>query len=116
MPILCLKADEMLAELPPPVPVKFPIGSPVAETRSRATAGEGASRFGVWECSPGVWRRQVVQAEMCMILSGRALFEPDEGEPVSIEAGGAYYFPANSVGVWRIVETVRKTFVTFDEA
>lgn len=115
MPIVSFNTDALFQELAPPVPVKAPIGEPIAETRSKALPGEGASRVGVWECTPGVWRRQIVQAEMCVILSGKAIFEPDDGEPVAVESGSTHYFPPNSRGVWRIVETTRKIFITFDE-
>ncbi len=115
MPIVSFNNDDAFAALPAPIPVKEPIGEPVAETRSVATQGQGASRVGVWECTPGVWRRQIVQAEMCVILSGKAVFEPDGGEPVSVEAGTTHYFPPNSLGIWRILETTRKIFITFNE-
>ncbi len=116
MPIVSFVTDDLFRDLPAPVPVKAPMGAPVSETRSRALPGQGGSRVGVWECTPGVWRRQIVQAEMCVILSGKAVFEPDEGEPVAVEAGTTHYFPPNSLGVWRILETTRKIFITFDEA
>lgn len=115
MPILSFRAEDLFADLPPPIPVKVPIGDVIAETRSQSLTGEGA-RVGVWECTPGVWRRQVTQAEMCVIVSGRAVFEPTEGEPIAIEPGSTHYFPPNSLGVWRILETTRKIFVVFDEA
>ena len=115
MPIILLKHDEALADLPAPVPVPAPIGEVVAETRSRSIPGSAGSRAGAWECSPGVWRRQIVDAEFCTILEGRAVFEPDSGEPITLTAGQSVYFPANSTGVWRIEETTKKVFVIFKE-
>jgi len=115
MPIVSFNTEDLFRELPAPVPVKEPIGEPVAETRSKSIPGESASRVGVWECTPGVWRRQIVQAEMCVILSGKAIFEPDNGKPVTVEAGSTHYFPPNSLGVWRILETTRKIFIVFNE-
>lgn len=116
MPIICLKPSELLPNLPAPVPVKEPLGDVVAETRSQSFPGSAGSRAGAWECTPGVWRRQIVQAEFCSILEGKAVFEPDVGEPISLSAGESFYFPANSTGVWRIEETLKKVFVLFDEA
>ncbi len=115
MPIISFQPANLLENLPEPTPVKVPIGEPVAETRTTSFQGEAASRAGVWECSPGVWRRQILQAEFCTFLEGEAVFEPDEGEPVRIKAGDAVYFPANSGGIWRIEKTLRKVFIVFDE-
>lgn len=116
MPIQKFAAAEMFEKLPAPVPVPVPLGEPVAETRSLSLSGAASSRSGVWECSPGVWRRQILQAEFCTFVEGRAMFEPDEGEPITIQAGDSIYFPANTAGVWRVETTARKTFVVFDEA
>lgn len=69
---------------------------------------------GIWECTPGVWRRQVNQAEFCHIISGLCTFTPEGGEPFTMRAGDAVLFPANTIGVWNIQETVRKTYVLFD--
>jgi uncharacterized cupin superfamily protein len=116
MPIISFKSDALWDQLPDPVPVKAPIGVPVAETRALSFAGAAKTRTGVWECTPGVWRRQIVQAELCTILSGRAVFEPDDGESLTVEAGDTHYFSAGSLGVWRIEETMRKVYIVFDEA
>ncbi|MCR5880669.1 cupin domain-containing protein [Phenylobacterium sp. J367] len=115
MSIVSFRPEDLLETLPAPVPVKVPLGEPVAATRTTSFNGAAASARGVWECSPGTWRRQVLQAEFCTFLEGEAVFEPDEGEPLHIRAGDAVYFPANTGGIWRIQTTLRKTFVVFDE-
>lgn len=115
MSIICLNPDDLLPNLPAPVPVKEPLGAPIAETRSQSFPGASTTRAGAWECSPGDWRRQILQAEFCTILAGRATFEPDVGQAISLSAGQSFYFPANSTGVWRIEETLKKVFVLFDE-
>ncbi|WP_334164014.1 cupin domain-containing protein [Phenylobacterium sp.] len=115
MSIVRFRPETLFQELPEAVPVKEPIGEPVAATRARSFNGAATTRAGVWECSPGVWRRQVLQAEYCTFLDGEAVFEPDHGEPVAVRAGDAVYFPANTGGIWRVSRTLRKTFVVFDE-
>ncbi|MFQ6574641.1 cupin domain-containing protein [Pseudomonas sp. UM16] len=90
-----------------------PLQAPVAQARTAAhqnlTDGRGAS--GVWECSPGTFRRQVAQAEYSYIVSGSGSFTPDQGEPVAFAAGDALYFPANTQGTWIIQQSVRKTYL-----
>jgi uncharacterized cupin superfamily protein len=93
-------------------PVRVPLGAPVAELRG--TALRAAPECGVWECTPGRWRRQVESAEFCHFLSGRCTFTPDGGPPLEIAAGDSVYFPARSVGVWHVLETVRKTYVLLE--
>lgn len=61
-------------------------------------------------CTPGCWRRQIVQQEFCHFIQGRCTFTPDD-ETLTIEAGDALMLPANSTGIWDIQETVRKTYV-----
>ncbi len=93
--------------------VKEPIGQPVAELCGRsleAPAGETAPDCGIWECSPGNWRRQIVKGEFCHFLAGRARFHADDGQIVEIRAGNSYYFPPKSFGTWQVIETVRKVY------
>ena len=96
-------------------PVGEPVGAPVSRLRGRVLyAGpDGAVEAGVWECSPGRWRRQVKQAEFCQFLAGRCVFHADSGQHLEIQAGDAVHFPANSMGTWEIIETVRKTYLTY---
>jgi uncharacterized cupin superfamily protein len=97
-------------------PVSVPIGEPVAQLRcfEAFVRKEKQVEAGVWECSPGVWRRQVLQAELCHFVSGRAFFTPEDGPKIEIKAGDAVFFPPNSCGVWDVRETIRKSYVTFN--
>ena len=74
-------------------------------------SNDGLMEIGVWECTPGRWRRQIVAQEFCHFIQGRCTFTPDNGETLHIEAGDALMLPANSTGIWDIQETVRKTYV-----
>lgn len=97
-----------------------PVGSPeqavIALTRTAAhqELPDGRGATGVWECSPGSFRRQVVQAEYCYIVSGAGSFSPDEGQPVAFTAGDALYFPANTQGTWTLHQSVRKTYLILE--
>lgn len=93
-------------------PVAQPLGDLVSQTRVALDEVIEDPRFslGVWECTPGAWRRQVLQAEYSYFISGRGVFTPDEGEPIHFQAGDAVYFPPNTTGVWQIEETVTKHY------
>lgn len=92
-------------------PVAVPLGEPVSIASVTAVERSDGVETGIWECTPGRWRRQIVQQEFCHFIKGRCTFTPDGGEPMTIEAGDAILLPANSIGVWDIQETVRKTYV-----
>lgn len=92
-------------------PVAVPLSEPVAVTSTHSVERADGVETGVWECTPGRWRRQIVQQEFCHFIAGRCTFTPDGGEPMNIKAGDALMMPANTTGVWDIQETVRKTYV-----
>lgn len=96
-------------------PVAAPLGEPVSQVRSVAMPGVGASRHGVWHCTPGVWCRQVDEAEFCHFLAGEAIFRPDDGEPLHITGGDTVYFPPRTGGTWEILRDSEKIFIVFDE-
>lgn len=92
--------------------VAEPLGEPVAQLRGMSpTEKDREPDFGIWECSPGKWQRQIRKAEFAHFISGRATFHARNGQVVEINAGDALYFPAESLGVWEIHETVRKTYI-----
>jgi uncharacterized protein len=97
-------------------PVSVPIGEPIAYLKcfEAVELKDQQVQAGVWECSPGVWRRQVLQAELCHFVSGHAFFTPEGGEKFEIRPGDAVFFPPNSRGIWDVRETIRKTYVTFN--
>ena len=118
MAICIFRPDELLASAGKTSPVPVPLGDPVSLVTSAALLpGDAAStKVGVWHCTPGQWRRQVVQAEFCHFLSGECTFTPDGGEPVEVRAGDVLFFPANSLGVWYVRAASSKIFMVFDEA
>ncbi len=89
---------------------------PVATTRlgpAPIPPDEGAIA-GMWECTPGVFRRQIAKREFSHFITGHCFFTPDGGDPVEIRAGDSAYFPANCDGLWDVRETISKTYVIVD--
>jgi uncharacterized cupin superfamily protein len=113
-PFLIPKVREMV--LPDVGPVSVPIGEPIAHLKcfEAVALKDKQIEAGVWECSPGIWRRQVRQAELCHFVSGYAFFTPEGGDKFEIKAGDAVFFPPGSQGVWDVRETIRKSYVTFN--
>ena len=115
MPPIRLKAAHALApsDLSDWGPAKEPVGQPVADIRGSELIETDApkDRIGIWECTPGRWRRQVMEREFAHFIAGRGRFIPDRGEPIEILAGDAVWFPADTTGTWEVNETLRKTYV-----
>ena len=91
--------------------VKEPTGDLISKLRGMTGSAEGEPDYGIWECSPGHWRRQIKEAEFTYFLSGRCTFIADDGQRIDIAAGDALYWPANSMGIWQIHQTVRKVYI-----
>ncbi|MCP8466638.1 cupin domain-containing protein [Pseudomonas sp. ZM23] len=111
MPQPILLASTASLALPCSTPVKEPIGEPVADAATHSQQSADGLLTGVWECTPGRWRRQVLAREFSHIVAGHGFFVPDDGEPIELRAGDAVLFPANCAGTWDIRQTLRKSFV-----
>ncbi|WPP01749.1 cupin domain-containing protein [Pseudomonas sp. HR96] len=103
--------DAIHLPLDPPTSVGVPLGEPIAQVATTSVSHGDRVEAGVWECTPGRWRRQIVQQEFCHFVQGRCTFTPDDGETLHIQAGDALMFPANTTGIWDVQETVRKSYV-----
>ncbi|WP_082720832.1 cupin domain-containing protein [Burkholderia sp. ABCPW 14] len=93
--------------------VARPLGATFAHTRCLDVPLEGAgdNQTGLWECSPGRFERQLANAEAMHILSGACTLTPAGGQPIENRAGDTLFFPADTVGVWQIRETLRMVYV-----
>ena len=93
------------------------VGKPLSEPACRLRGwrqdipGTAADIAGVWECSPGSFRRDVAQGEVMHILAGAGTFTPDGGLALAFAAGDSLFFPPLTTGTWEIRETVRKLYV-----
>jgi len=114
MDITLFRVDEN-THFPPFTPVIEPIGDSLSLTRTALDTENKNAFLGIWECTPGRWRRQVLQAEYSYFLTGSGRFIHDRGEIVEFQAGDGIFFPKNSTGIWEIKHTVRKSYVIFKE-
>lgn len=94
-------------------PVGIPLSEPACQLNGLKVVipGRESTDTGIWECSPGSFRRQIAAGEVMHVLSGRCTFTPDDGEPVQISAGDTLFMSPNTMGVWDIHETLRKVYV-----
>jgi uncharacterized cupin superfamily protein len=94
-------------------PVGTPTSTTVAQVRTAETVQIPEGSSGIWECTPGCFRRGVVQAEFSYFIEGSGCFRGDDGTTVEFRAGDTIYFAANTKGEWDIRQTVRKAYVIF---
>jgi len=98
-----------------PFAVPTPVVGPLSLSTTEATyhdseAPDGLSA-GVWVCSPGIWRRQMMRREFSRFVVGHCFFTPDNGTTIEIRAGDVVLFPEKCMGTWDVRRTVRKSFV-----
>jgi uncharacterized cupin superfamily protein len=92
--------------------VGTPLSEPACTLRGKKIELDGTENLstGIWECSPGQFRREVKRGEVMHILSGKCTFTPDGGEVMHIDAGDTLFMSPMTQGVWDIQETVRKVY------
>ena len=95
-------------------PVQLPLSDQISQLRGLIINEHAdGSEAGIWECTPGTWTRQIMDAEISTFVAGHALFHPENGETIEIRTGDTVYFDDNSCGTWEVMETVRKAYLTY---
>lgn len=94
-------------------PVGIALSDPSCQLQGHKVVipGKESTDTGLWECSPGQFRRQITAGEVMHVLSGSCIFTPDGGEPVHIQAGDTLFLSPNTLGVWDIHTPLRKVYV-----
>lgn len=107
--------DAARVPLLPIGPVAHPLSDPAPQLSEFEPVIDGrtGTAAGIWECTPGRYRRTVMAAEFCHFISGSCRFEPDGGEPLEIHAGDVVFFAANTYGTWTIHSPTRKSYIVF---
>lgn len=81
--------------------------------RQYVIPGSEAVDTGVFECSPGTYRRSVKQAEVMHFIKGSGSFTPDGEDTIHFTTGDTLFFEANTEGLWNVDDTMRKIYVIF---
>jgi uncharacterized protein len=77
----------------------------------RIIPGRESVDAGIYQVTPGTYRRAVKEAEVMHFLSGRGRFTPDGEDSILFHAGDTLFFEAHTEGTWEIDETMRKVYV-----
>jgi uncharacterized cupin superfamily protein len=85
-------------------------GAPLTQTRidyerdEKIFAGEWAAGIGAWRVGYDEW-------EFCHVLEGACELVPDDGPPQRFSVGDSFVIEPGFVGVWRVLQPMRKRFV-----
>jgi uncharacterized protein len=75
-------------------------------------AQDGKVQAGLWECSEGTYRMEKDCDEVCYILEGHWIITADDGHTVEARAGDAVFLPSDFKGESKILEKVKKLYIT----
>ncbi len=95
-----------------PLPERVLEGRPTNATASYYQSRDGGLDAGVWTSEPGLWRCDYVADEASCVLEGVVELTPDGGAPRRYAAGATLVVPRGFVGTWRVIEPVRKFYVS----
>lgn len=98
-----------------PAPERRIDGDPRFKTWELSKSADGRPRAGLWEATPGAYRAiKGGTWEFCTILSGVSELSEDGKPPRRVVAGDSFVMHPGFEGVWRVIETTTKLWVTQD--
>jgi len=94
-----------------PAAARIVDGDPRTRTWIFNESTDGKTFAGFWDATPGAWRIAYDEWEYCCILSGISEIVPDDAPPFRVKAGDHFVIEPGLTGLWRVIETTRKSFV-----
>lgn len=76
----------------------------------RRLEAEGVYKWPIWTCESSEFPWKYDQNETCYLLEGEVTVIPDDGEPVSFQAGDLVSFPAGMSCTWKVTKAVKKHY------
>lgn len=91
-------------------------GDPRCSMRLDVGSSSTSSRLGIWSCTPGTFRCIERGDELQTVIEGKLSLIMDDGNIYDFEPGDSFYTKKGERVTWKIVETVKKVFFTYDSA
>lgn len=85
-------------------------GSPRTVTALDYQSGEKIFA-GEWSATKGAWSVKYEEWEFCHVLEGVCELETSDGEKRRFKAGDSFVIEPGFIGVWRVIEPMKKRFV-----
>jgi uncharacterized cupin superfamily protein len=100
-----------------PLPDRLVEGSPTWRTWQVEQTADGNVTTGVWEVTPGAYRSIKGETwEFCTILSGLSELVEDGKQAKRLAPGDTFVMKPGFRGIWRVLETTRKLWVTVEHS
>ena len=99
-----------------PRPDRLLSGNPRRLTWSHFENPTGEVSAGIWSCEKGAWRIVFAEHkdEFFAVIEGHVRLHEADGQVVDVRAGEAAVIPAGFIGVFEVIEPVRKYFVVVE--
>lgn len=91
-------------------------GDPRCSIRIDRGTQHSASRLGVWMCTPGIFCCTEKGDELQTIIEGSLTIILEDGSSFDFGPGDSFFTEKGERVTWKINETVKKVFFTYDSA
>ncbi|WJD72190.1 cupin domain-containing protein [Pseudomonas asiatica] len=109
-------SDPGIGETGAPAADRLVEGAPTWTTWQLDQQSDRNVATGIWEVTPGAYRSvKGTTWEYCHILSGVSELIEDGQLPRRIQAGDSFVMKPGFTGVWKVLETTRKVWVTVEQ-
>lgn len=88
-------------------------GTPVAEGVELYTTPDGRTSWGLFRCTPGVFRHVLESDEVTHVLSGRMLVHVDGGPEIDARSGHTFALPAGASMLIEVVDELTDLYLTW---
>lgn len=89
-------------------------GAPTQTVANYFSDASGQFFAGRWTSSPGKWRIQYNESELCVLTAGRVALVSASGTRCEFGPGAAFVVPAGFEGTWEVLEACTKLYAIFE--
>ncbi|MBS0388760.1 MAG: cupin domain-containing protein [Proteobacteria bacterium] len=89
-------------------------GQPRQQIWNVLSSGDRRFHVGQWASSPGAWRVNYTEYELCHLLEGVVRLTDAAGAARTYRAGDTFVIPSGFRGSWEVVEACRKIYAIYE--
>jgi uncharacterized cupin superfamily protein len=89
-------------------------GNPQASIRIDTGSANSTSRLGIWMCTPGTFSAIEKGDELQTLIEGKLTLITENGVRTEFGPGDSFYTEKGERLTWKITESVKKVFFTYD--
>jgi uncharacterized cupin superfamily protein len=89
-------------------------GDPRQQIWNVLSSADARFHVGQWASSPGAWRVNYTEYELCHMLEGVVRLTNEAGTARVYRAGDSFVVPSGFRGTWEVVEACRKLYAIYE--